>query len=140
MTETIKFTTGGKPITQRSVWKGWLEIDGKRMYLKSNWERRYCLYLSFMKKHGHIVDYWYEPETFWFKGIKRGIVSYKVDFKVEFPSGNVEYMEVKGYETSQDRTKYKRMAKYHPDVKLRVIGKEWFKKNGSKLKNIISGW
>jgi hypothetical protein len=32
------------------------------------------------------------------------------------------------------------MAKYHPDVKLRVIGKEWFKQNGGKLKNIISGW
>lgn len=140
MEDLMKLTTGGAAIPQRTVWKGWLEIDGKRMYLKSNWERRYCLYLSFMKKHGHIIDYWYEPETFWFKGIKRGVVSYKVDFKVEFPSGNVEYMEVKGYETSQDRTKYKRMAKYHPDVKLRVIGKEWFKENGSKLKNIISGW
>jgi hypothetical protein len=140
MEDLMKLTTGGAAIPQRTVWKGWLEIDGKRMYLKSNWERRYCLYLSFMKKHGHILDYWYEPETFWFKGIKRGVVSYKVDFKVEFPSGNVEYMEVKGYETSQDRTKYKRMAKYHPDVKLRVIGKEWFKENGSKLKNIISGW
>ena len=140
MTDLMKLTTGGMATPQRVVWKGWLEIDGKRMYLKSNWERRYCLYLSFMKKHGHIVDYDYEPETFWFKGIKRGCVSYKPDFRVLFPSGNVEYMEVKGYESSKDRTKYKRMAKYHPDVKLRVIGKEWFKENGSKLKNIISGW
>jgi hypothetical protein len=41
---------------------------------------------------------------------------------------------------SKSATKIKRMAKYHPDVKLRVIGKEWFKENGSKLKNIISGW
>ena len=140
MAEKMKFTTGGKPIGQRSVWKGWLEIDGKRMYLKSNWERRFCLYLSFMKKHGHIVDYEYEPETFWFSGIKRGVVSYKPDFFCLFPSGGKEFFEVKGYETSQDRTKYKRMAKYHPDVKLRVIGKEWFKENGGKLKNIISGW
>lgn len=136
----MKLTTGGKPTAQRSVWKGWLEIDGKRMYLKSNWERKYCLYLSFMKKHGHIVDYEYEPETFWFQNIKRGVVSYKPDFKVQFPSGSSEFIEVKGYETSQDRTKYKRMAKYHPEVKLRVVGKEWFKDIGNKLKNIIVGW
>jgi len=136
----MKFTTGGKPIVQRSVWKGWVEIDGKRMYLKSLWEKRYCLYLSFMKKHGHIIDYWYEPDTFWFEGIKRGVTSYKIDWKVEFPSGNIEYIEVKGYETSKDRTKYKRMAKYHPEVKLRVIDGAWFKANGKILKNVIKGW
>jgi len=136
----MKFTTGGKPITQRSVWKGWLEIDGKRMYLKSNWERKYCLYLSFMKKHGHILDYNYEPETFWFKGIKRGVVSYKPDFSAVFPSGAVEFFEVKGYESSQDRTKYNRMRIYHPQVKLRVIGADWFKSNNKALKVLIREW
>jgi len=93
-----------------------------------------------MKKHGHIIDYWYEPDTFWFEGIKRGVTSYKIDWKVEFPSGNIEYIEVKGYETSKDRTKYKRMAKYHPEVKLRVIDGAWFKANGKILKNVIKGW
>ena len=136
----MKFTTGGKPITQRSVWKGWVEIDGKKMFLKSLWEKRYCLYLSFMKKHRHVLDYWYEPETFWFEGIKRGTTSYRPDFKVLFPSGNFEYIEVKGYETSKDRTKYKRMSKYHPDVKLRVVGKDWFKTNSPMLKKVIPNW
>ena len=136
----MKFTTGGKPLTQRSVWKGWLEIDGKRMYLKSNWERRYCLYLSFMKKHGHIVDYDYEPETFWFEKVRRGVVSYLPDFRVTFPSGNVEYFEVKGYESAKDRTKYQRMAKYHPNIILRVVGKDWFKTNSPILKKVIPNW
>jgi len=136
----MKFTTGGKPITQRSVWKGWLEIDGKKMYLKSLWERRYCLYLSLLKKQGYIKDYWYEADTFWFEGIKRGTNSYCIDFKVEFPSGTVEYFEVKGYETAKDRTKYKRMKKYHPDIVLRVIGAEWFRKNSPALKKILKGW
>ncbi len=136
----MKFTTGGKPITQRSVWKGWVEMDGKRMYLKSNWERRYCLYLSLMVKHKYIVDYHYEPETFWFEGIKRGTASYLPDWKVEFPSGKVEYYEVKGYETPKDRTKYKRMKKYHPNIKLNVVDGKWFKENGSKLKSIIKEW
>jgi hypothetical protein len=136
----MELTTGDKPIQQRSVWKGWFEVDGKRMYLKSKWEMRYCLYLSLMKKHNHIVDYWYEPETFWFGNIKRGTNNYKPDFKVEFPSGNVEFYEVKGYETAKDRTKYKRMEKYHPNIKLTVIGKDWFKNNGKTLSKIIKGW
>jgi hypothetical protein len=136
----MKFTTGGMPTTQRSVWKGWLEIDGKKMYLKSNWERRYCLYLSLMKQHKYIVDYWYEPDTFWFDAIKRGTNNYKPDWKVEFPSGKIEYFEVKGYETSKDRTKYKRMAKYHPSIILNVVDGTWFKSNGKKLKAILKGW
>jgi hypothetical protein len=135
----MQLTTGGKA-TQRSVWKGWLEIDGKRMYLKSKWEKRYCLYLSFMKKHNHITDYWYEPETFWFEGIKRGTNNYKPDFKVQFPSGNVEYYEVKGYETAKDLTKYKRMKKYHPHIILNVIGKKWFADNGKWMKKLILDW
>jgi hypothetical protein len=135
----MQLTTGGKA-TQRSVWKGWLEVDGKRMYLKSKWEKRYCLYLSFMKKHNHIIDYWYEPETFWFEGIKRGTNNYKPDFKVQFPSGNIEFYEVKGYETAKDLTKYKRMKKYHPHIILNVIGKKWFADNGKWMKKLILDW
>ena len=133
-------TTGGEAAVQRKVWKGWVEIDGKKMYLKSNWERRYCLYLSLMLKHKYVVDYQYEPETFWFQGILRGTNNYKPDFRVEFPSGKIEYFEVKGYETSKDRTKYKRMKKYHPNVVLNVVDGKWFKANGSKLKSIIKEW
>ena len=136
----MNLTTGGAPTNQRVVHKGWFEIDGKRMYLKSKWEKRYCLYLSLMKQHGHIIDYWYEPETFWFEGIRRGTTNYRPDWKVQFPSGKFEYFEVKGYESAKDRTKYKRMAKYYPDVVLRVIGKDWFQTNGKMLRNILKGW
>jgi hypothetical protein len=136
----MRFTTGGKPITQRSVWKGWFEIDGKKMYLKSLWEKRYCLYLSLMKQNGYVLDYEYEPTTFWFEGIRRGTNNYKPDFSATFPSGKTEYFEVKGYETQKDRTKYKRMKKYHPDVVLHVIGAEWFRKNSNTLKKIIKDW
>jgi hypothetical protein len=93
-----------------------------------------------MKKHGHIIEWQHEPKTFWFEAIKRGTNNYKPDFMVIFPSGSEEWIEIKGYMDAKSATKIKRMAKYHPDVKLRVIGKEWFKQNGGKLKNIISGW
>jgi hypothetical protein len=125
----------------KSTWKqDWAEIGGKRNFYRSRWEYRYALYLEFMKKHSHIIEWQHEPKTFWFEGIKRGTNNYKPDFMVIFPSGSEEWIEIKGYMDAKSATKIKRMAKYHPDVKLRVIGKEWFKQNGGKLKNIISGW
>lgn len=135
----MKLSTSSSGV-QRQTYKGWYEIDGKRMYLKSNWEKRYALYLDFMKKHKHIVDWEYEPDTFWFDGIKRGTNNYKPDFKVQFPSGNFEYYEVKGYMDSKSLTKIKRMAKYHPNIKLNVIDKVWFTNNGKILKKVIINW
>jgi hypothetical protein len=40
-----------------------------------------------------------------------------------------EWAEVKGYYDSKSKTKMKRMAKYHPDVKIRLVGADWFKMN-----------
>lgn len=135
----MELSTSSAPI-QRVTHKGWYEIDGKRMYLKSNWEKRYALYLDFMKRHNHISDWWYEPETFWFNGIKRGTNNYKPDFKVLFPSGNFEFFEVKGYYDAKSLTKIKRMAKYHPNIKLNLVDKEWFSKNGKILKKVLKDW
>ena len=122
----------------KAPWKQeWAEIGGKRCFFRSRWEYRYALYLELMKTHGHILEWQHEPKTFYFEGIKRGTTNYKPDFMVTFPTGNEEWFEVKGYESSKDRTKYKRMAKYYPDVILRVIKKDWFQTNGKILKNII---
>jgi len=135
--EQKNFSTQGG---SRSNWKGWFEIDGKRMYLKSLWEKRYCQYLSLLKQQGEIKDYWYEAEVFWFEGIMRGTNNYKPDFKIEENSGIISFVEVKGYTTPKDKTKWKRMAKYHPQVKLRIIDGEWFKKNNKAVKVLIREW
>lgn len=125
----------------KAPWKQeWAEIGGKRCFFRSRWEYRYALYLELMKTHGHIIEWEHEPQTFYFEGIKRGTTNYKPDFRVTFPSSKVEWFEVKGYESAKDRTKYKRMAKYYPDVVLRVIGKDWFQTNGKMLRNILKGW
>jgi len=125
----------------RATWKqDWAEIGGKRNFYRSKWEYRYALYLEFMKKHKHIVDWEHEPKTFYFEGIKRGTTNYKPDFRVVFPSGNHEWVEVKGYMDSKSVTKIKRMAKYFPEEKLRVVGKEWFKSNSPMLKKVIPNW
>ena len=132
--------TGGAVVGQRSTWKGWVEIGGKRFYAKSNYERKYALYLELMKTHKHIVDWEYEPHTFYFQGIIRGTNNYKPDFKVYFPNGTHEWIEIKGYMEKKDFTKMKRMAKYFPNEKIRVIGKPWFTENNPKLRGIIKDW
>lgn len=125
----------------RATWKqDWAEIGGKRNFYRSKWEHRYALYLEFMKKHNHILDWEHEPKTFYFEGIKRGTTNYKPDFKVTFPSGNHEWIEVKGYMDSKSVTKIKRMAKYFPEEKLRVVDGTWFKTNSPMLKKVLKGW
>jgi hypothetical protein len=93
-----------------------------------------------MKKHGKILEWEHEPHTFWFEGIKRGTNNYKPDFRVVFPTGNIEWYEVKGYMDSKSATKIKRMKKYHPSVVLNVIDGNWFKTNSIVLKKVIQNW
>lgn len=125
----------------RAIWKqDWAEIGGKRNFYRSRWEYRFALYLEFMKKHGKIMDWEHEPETFYFEGIKRGTNNYKPDFRVTFPTGNTEWFEVKGYMDAKSKTKIKRMAKYHPQIVLRVIDGTWFKTNSLLLKKVLPNW
>ena len=125
----------------RVTWKqGWEIVGDKRCYFKSRWEFRYAQYLEFMKKHNKIVDWQYEPKTFYFEGIKRGTTNYKPDFLVTFPSGNSEWFEVKGFMDSKSKTKIKRMAKYHPSEKLNIVDKFWFTTNSPLLKKVIKNW
>jgi hypothetical protein len=128
--------------TKRSTtWKaGWREIGDKRKYYRSRWEANYARYLEWLKRRGEILSWEHEPETFWFEGIKRGCVSYLPDFKITDKDGTLEYHEVKGWMDPKSKTKIKRMAKYHPDVKLVVIKKSAYKKLESLLSRMITGW
>jgi hypothetical protein len=76
-----------------------------------------------------IRNWEYEPKTFWFEAIKRGVRSYKPDFKVTELDGTHYWIEVKGYLDSKSKTKIKRFQKYYPDEKLFLFGKDWFLKN-----------
>ena len=67
---------GVNPERSRGTWKaGWREIAGRRIYFRSRWEANYARYLQWLKDRGEIVDWEYEPETFWFEKIKRGVRS-----------------------------------------------------------------
>ena len=130
-----------KLVNGKATWQqAWKEVGGKRIFFRSRWEYRYCLYLQYLKEQGQIVDWFYESKVFWFEGIRRGTNNYKPDFLVIHSNQAEEFVEVKGYETAKDRTKYKRMAKYHPTVRLRVVNKEFFTKNGKMLRAVLRDW
>ena len=49
------------------------------------------------------------------------------------------YVEVKGYMDRVSKTKLKRMAKYYPEVIIKVVGKKEYN-SIAKWKNVIDGW
>lgn len=101
--------------------KGWYTSGDRRYFLKSSWELSYAQYLDIELANGTIKRWEYEPDTFWFERIKRGVRSYTPDFKVEHADGSVEYHEVKGYLDSKSKTKLNRMRIYHPEIKMKLI-------------------
>jgi len=121
-------------------WKsGWREIGGIRKFYRSRWEANYARYLEFQKRNGLIKSWVHESETFWFEGVRRGCVSYLPDFKITTNDGSIEFHEVKGWMDGRSKTKIRRMAKYHPDVKLIIRSGDWFKAN-KNLASIIQDW
>jgi hypothetical protein len=107
----------------------WATIGDKKIYFRSSWEYYYAIFLEKLKQERKIIDYKHEPKCFWFEDIKRGVRSYLPDFCIIHNDGNEEWCEVKGYYDSKSKTKMKRMAKYYPQVKIRLVGADWFKQN-----------
>lgn len=133
------FHASPRPKNYSRTQKGWSKVGGKRFFARSSWESNYARYLQFQKEHALILDWEHEPDTFWFKGIKRGVCSFLPDFKVTTKEG-IEYHEVKGWMDSRSKTKIKRMAKYHPEVKLVVIDQVRYKQIAKTASAIIPGW
>lgn len=105
---------------------GHYETSKGPVYFRSKWEAHYAQYLDWLIKNGEIKDWQYEAETFFFDGIKMGTNCYKPDFKVFNKDGSIEYHEVKGYFDSKSKTKIKRMAKYHPSVKVVLVERKQY--------------
>lgn len=133
----------GKPLSHnghhRSK-KGRREDLGN-VFFRSTWEANYARYLNLLIKMG-IVEKWdFEPETFWFLAIKRGVRSYLPDFRV-FYKGDPKpvYVEIKGYFDAKSKTKLSRMAKYHPSVKIELVDSKAYAALRQKWKSAIPNW
>lgn len=133
----------GTYVTQiaRGTWKaGWREIGGKRNFYRSRWEANYARYLEWLKSLGQIKDWAHEPEVFWFEAIKRGVRSYKPDFRVWENDGSSALHEVKGWMDDRSRTCLRRMAKYYPAEKLIVIDGRQYRAIRLKVMSLIPDW
>lgn len=111
------------------------------IFMRSNMEANIARYFNQLQKLGIVLSWQYEPETFWFLEIKRGIRSYKPDFLVQY-AGDAHpwYVEVKGYLDPQSATKIKRFKKYYPQHRLEVIGSVQYEGIRRRWKSSIPAW
>lgn len=117
---------------------GYAKIGNEEYYFRSKMERNYARWLQYQLDRG-FIHYWaYEPHTFWYEKIRRGVRSYKPDFLITRLDGTCYYVEIKGYMDAKSKTKLKRFKKYYPEEEIHLITNEWFEKNMEKLKFIIS--
>lgn len=131
------------PLANRKAasWKcGWREIGNQRKYFRSRWEANYARYLQFLKEKELILSWEHEAQTFWFDGIKRGVMSYLPDFRVTEISGAIAFHEVKGWMDARSKTTINRMRIYHPDIKLIVVEKKAYTEIKNKIGRLIDGW
>jgi len=122
--------------------KGGKRSDLNNQYFRSRYEANYARYLNFLIRNDSGIEKWeYEADTFWFDKTKRGVRSYTPDFKIYLTKGSIEYHEVKGWDYPRGKTARKRMAKYHPLVKLILIDEEFFKAfRRQGIDKLIEGW
>ena len=111
------------------------------LFVRSSWEANYARYLNLLMKMG-VVEHWdYEPETFWFYEIKRGVRSYKPDFRVRYKGDErLVFVEVKGWVDAKSKTKMKRMKKYYPEVKIELVGAREYRALKAKWASAITNW
>lgn len=112
---------------KRGYERGYVVFGDRAVFVRSRWEANLCAYYEFLKNNGSIIEWEYEPHTFWFEGIKRGTNNYKPDFKIteECPDPvHVPisyYVELKGHWEKKDTVKMNRMKKYYPGIKMVYI-------------------
>lgn len=132
--------TMAKPRPMCSWKQQWAEINGVKKFYRSRWELNYAYYLEWLRLNNQIKSWEHEPETFWFEGVKRGCMSYLPDFKVTENDGTICYHEVKGWMDDRSKTKLRRMAKYHPSVKMVLIDATVYRSIAKKAKLFIKEW
>jgi len=121
-----------------NVKRGFRKIGGREIFFRSRWEANIARYLQFLKECKELEDWRYEEKEFTFEAIKRGTRTYKPDFTVIWKDGFTEYWEVKGWMDSKSATKLKRMAKYFPDVHIRVVDDDAYRGIKDTAKGLVN--
>lgn len=128
-TRLLKYGTLNKN-NKRGNWKqGWETIGNKNYFFRSSWEHIYAKHLFEKHINLEILNWEYEPSIFSFPEEKNCNLYYKPDFKVTNIDGSIEYHEVKGWMCERSKIKISLMNKWHKNIKLILITKDWFIKN-----------
>lgn len=133
-----QLTTSG--VNRNTTKRGGRRDDLGGQYFRSAWEANYARYLNWLIEQKQIVKWEFEPDTFEFKGIKRGTRFYTPDFKVFTGNDEYAYHEVKGWMDPASRTKLQRMAKYYPTEKVILIDRMPYMSIAKQMAGIIPNW
>lgn len=114
--------------------------DLDNQHFRSRWEANFARYLNLLVGMKEIQKWEYEPDTFWFEKIRRGVRSYLPDFKVWRNDGTVYYIEVKGWMDKKSATKLKRMKKYHPSVEIELVDEKRYRGIKKTCAAMIPNW
>lgn len=120
--------------------KGGKRADLGNVYFRSRWEANWARYLNWLISIGEIIGWEFEPDTYEFKAIRKGVRFYTPDFKVFNKDGLFEYHEVKGWNDAKSKTRAKRMAKYYPEIKIVLIDKVYYRSVAKKVSKCIPDW
>lgn len=114
--------------------------DGRQITFRSNWECNYAFYLEWLVKNKEIKGWEYEPERYYFDAKEGNMIirigDYLPDFRVTNNDGSQYLVEIKG--KAQGMRKLQRMKKYHPKMKVELVGKSEYaalKKQVGKMLN-----
>ena len=108
--------------------------------VRSRWEANIARYLVWLTESRTIKGWAYEPQRFWFEGIKSGTRSYLPDFRVDYLDGKHEFWEVKGWWDAKSKTAVKRFRKYFPEETLVIIDKAEYLRLEKDLRERVKNW
>jgi len=111
------------------------------MRFRSAWEANIGRLLNEWMLRGYIVRWEYEPDTFVFYGERRGVRSYRPDFKVwDSEDAEPHYWEVKGWDMPKAKRARVLMATYYPSVILRLIDKPVYDVLEKEYRHVMPDW
>lgn len=118
-----------------------LNSKGQPIYFASRWEANYWRYLAWLKTKGEIRDFVFQPVEFDFsEWVKHGTNRYRLDFCVTELNGSVYYIEIKGYMDAKSKTKIKRLAKYYPEVVMKIVNGKDYLALEKQVGAMVPGW